>query len=100
MGQAQNQLVMGASRLVGRDAEMAELGQALAEAAEHGGALFVTGGAGIGTTSLLGPATTDARDRGYKVLAVPGLESEAELPSAGPRRTLSPTHTPTGALAG
>src|SRR5258708_16271601 len=100
MGQAQNQLVMGASRLVGRDAEMAELGQALAEAAEHGGALFVTGAAGIGKTSLLDAATTDARDRGYKVLAVTGLESEADLPYAGLHQLLQPVLLSAGALPG
>src|SRR5258708_5645230 len=100
MGQAQNQLGMGASRLVGRDAEMAELGQALAEAARHRGALFVTGAPGIGKTSLLDAATTDARDRGYKVLAVTGLESEADLPYAGLHQLLQPVLLSVGALPG
>src|SRR5260370_20739978 len=74
---------MGASRLVGRDAELAQLDNALAEAAGHGGALFVTGAAGIGKTSLLNVVTSDARRRGYKVLTVTGLESEVDLPFAG-----------------
>ncbi len=64
---------MGASTLVGRDAELAQLHTALAEAAEHGGALFVTGAAGIGKTSLLDVAASDARSRGYKVLTVTGV---------------------------
>ena len=63
---------MGATRLVGRDAELARLDTALAEAAEHGGALFVTGAAGIGKTSLLDVAASGARSRGYKVLTVTG----------------------------
>jgi len=88
--QGQNQPGMGASRLVGRDAELAQLDTALAEAAEHGGALFVTGAAGIGKTSLLDVAASDARSRGYKVLTVTGLESEADLHSRGCTSFCSP----------
>jgi DNA-binding CsgD family transcriptional regulator/tetratricopeptide (TPR) repeat protein len=91
---------MGASRLVGRDAELAQLDTALAEAAEHGGALFVTGAAGIGKTSLLDVAASDARSRGYKVLTVTGLESEADLPFAGLHQLLQPVLASAGALPG
>src|SRR4029077_16531678 len=91
---------MGASRLVGRDAEIAQLDKALAEAAEHGGALFVTGAAGIGKTSLLDVATTNARSRGYRVLSVSGLESEADLPYAGLHQLLQPVLPSAGALPG
>src|SRR3989442_10495268 len=91
---------MSASRLVGRDAEVAQLHTALAEAAEHGGALFVTGLAGIGKTSLLDVAVSDARNRGYKVLTVTGLESEADLPFAGLHQLLQPVLPSVGALPG
>src|SRR6266852_5218709 len=91
---------MGASKLVGRDAEMALLDKALAEAAEHGGALLVTGAAGIGKTSLLDAAATAARSRSYKVLAVTGLESEADLPYAGLHQLLQPVLPSAGALPG
>jgi DNA-binding CsgD family transcriptional regulator len=91
---------MGASRLVGRDAELAQLDKALAEATEHGGALLVTGAAGIGKTSLLDVATSDARSRGYKVLTVTGLESEADLPFAGLHQLLQPVLPSAGALPG
>ncbi len=91
---------MVASRLVGRDAEMALLDKALVEAAEHGGALLVTGAAGIGKTSLLDAATTDARSRGYKVLAVTGLESETDLPYAGLHQLLQPVLPSAVALPG
>jgi hypothetical protein len=91
---------MGTSRLVGRDAELALLDRALAEAAEHGGALLVTGAAGIGKTSLLDAATTGARSRDYKVLAVTGLESEADLPYAGLHQLLQPVLPSAGALPG
>src|ERR1700730_9025942 len=91
---------MGAPRLVGRDAELAQLDKALAEATEHGGALLVTGAAGIGKTSLLDAATSDARSRGYKVLTVTGLESEADLPFAGLHQLLQPLLPSAGALPG
>ena len=91
---------MGANRLVGRDAEIAELGTALGEAAKHGGALHVTGAAGIGKTSLLEVVATDARSRGYKVLSITGLESEADLPYAGLHQLLQPVLQSAGALPG
>src|SRR6266705_5295190 len=91
---------MGASRLVGRDPELAQLHTALAEAAEHGGALFVTGAVGIGKTSLLDVAASEARSRGYNVLAVTGLESEADLPYAGLHQLLQPVLPSAGALPG
>ena len=91
---------MGASGLVGRDAEIAQLGKALTGAADHGGALHVTGAAGIGKTSLLNVAATDARNRGYKVLAITGLESEADLPYAGLHQLLQPLLSSAGALRG
>src|SRR5258708_5672844 len=100
MRKGHNQPGMGGSGLVGRDAEMALLDKALAEAAEHGGALLVTGAAGIGKTSLLDATTTDARSRGYKVLAVTGLESEADLPYAGLHQLLQPVLPSAGALPG
>jgi len=73
---------------------------ALAEAAQHGGSLLVTGAAGIGKTSLLDSATIDARSRGYQVLAVTGLESEADLPYAGLHQLLQPVMPSAGALPG
>src|SRR3984893_5702355 len=89
---------MGGSRLVGRDAEMAQLDIAVAEAVEHGGALLITGAAGIGKTSLLDHAATNAQSRGYKVLAVTGLESEADLPYAGLHQLLLPVLASAGGL--
>lgn len=89
---------MDTSRLVGRDAELAQLDKALAEATKHGGALLVTGAAGIGKTSLLDVATSDARSRGYKVLTVTGLESEVDLPFAGLHQLLQPVLPSAGAL--
>ena len=89
---------MDAGVLVGRDAEVAQLEQVLAEAAEHGGAVLVTGAAGIGKTSLLDTAATRARARGYGVLAVTGVESEADLPYAGLHQLLQPVLASAGRL--
>src|SRR5258708_1336755 len=91
---------MGASRLFGRDAETDQLDKALDEAANHGGALLATGGAGIGKTSLLDAATTNARGRGYSVLAITGLESEADLPYAGLHQLLQSVLPSADALPG
>jgi DNA-binding CsgD family transcriptional regulator len=91
---------MGPSTLVGRDAELAQLDKALIEAAEHGGALFVTGAPGIGKTSLLDFVANDARRRGYRVLTVTGLESEADLPFAGLHQLLQPVLPSAGTLPG
>src|SRR5258707_15011927 len=91
---------MVAFRLIGRDAELAQLDKALAEAAKHADCVFVTGAAGIGKPSLLTLAATDARSRGYRVLTVTGLESEAELPYAGLHQLLQPILPSAGELPG
>jgi len=84
--------------LIGRDAEITQLEAALAGAAEHGAALAVIGEAGIGKTSLLDTAVSQARNRGYRVLAVTGLESEAQLPYAGLHQLLQPVLESAGSL--
>jgi DNA-binding CsgD family transcriptional regulator len=87
-----------AAGLIGRDAEIAQLEAALAGAAEHGAALLVIGEAGIGKTSLLDTAVNQARNRGHRVLAVTGLESEAQLPYAGLHQLLQPVLESAGSL--
>ena len=84
--------------LLGREHEIDQLDAALAGAAEHGGALLLTGEAGIGKTSLLGHAVKQAGARGYRVLAITGFESEAELPYAGLHQLLQPILDAAGAL--
>ena len=84
--------------MIGRDAEVAQLEAALAEAVEHGSALVVIGEPGIGKTSLLDVAVSKARDRGHRVLTVTGLESEAQLPYAGLHQLLQPVLESAGSL--
>src|SRR6202022_1617912 len=85
--------------LVGRTTEIGQVESALANAADRGTALVVSGAPGIGKTSLLELAASGARDRGYRVLAITGVESEANLPSAGLQQLLQPVLASAGSLA-
>jgi len=79
---------MEGSGLIGREHELRQLATALREAPERGGAVLVSGAPGIGKTSLLNAAATDARGLGCKLIAVTGLECEAQLPYAGLQQLL------------
>jgi len=59
----------GGSRLVGRDAELAALGAALADAADGrgGGLVLISGEPGIGKTTLAGSFVRRARGQGAQV---------------------------------
>src|SRR5260370_41570705 len=85
-------------RLVGRETEIGQLETALANAAERGSALLVSGAPGIGKTSLLEVAARRGEDRDYRVLAVTGVESEADLPYAGLQQLLQPVLASAGSL--
>src|SRR5689334_10941788 len=85
--------------LVGRESEIGQVESALANAADHGTALVVSGAPGIGKTSLLELAARRAQDRGYRVLAITAVESEANLPYAGLQQLLQPVLASAGSLA-
>src|SRR5260370_7103555 len=91
---------MGGSGVVGREGGLGQGGNALGEGGGDGSALFGTGAAGIGKTSLLNVVTSDARRRGYKVLTVTGLESEVDLPFAGLHQLVQSVLPSAGALPG
>jgi DNA-binding CsgD family transcriptional regulator len=80
----------GQPALVGRDSEVVQLTGLLDRASEHGSAVLIRGAAGIGKTSVLGAAVADARSRGFRVLTMTGIESEAHLPYAGLHQLLHP----------
>jgi DNA-binding CsgD family transcriptional regulator len=75
--------------LIGRDAEIAQIGLLL-EDARHGtsGALVLRGEAGIGKTTLLEEAV--ARADGFRVLRAVGVESEEEIAFAGLQQLVRP----------
>jgi DNA-binding CsgD family transcriptional regulator len=85
-------------RLVGREAEIAQLDTAIGNTPDSGSTLLVSGSPGIGKTSLLEAAASRARARGYRVLAVTGIESEADLPYAGLQQLLQPVLASAGSL--
>jgi DNA-binding CsgD family transcriptional regulator len=85
-------------RLVGREAEIDQLDKAIGNTADSGSTLLVSGSPGIGKTSLLEAAASRARDRGYRVLSVTGIESEADLPYAGLQQLLQPVLASAGSL--
>jgi DNA-binding CsgD family transcriptional regulator/tetratricopeptide (TPR) repeat protein len=76
--------------LIGRESEVVQLRGRLDGAPEHGAVVLIRGAAGIGKTSLLGAAVADARSRGFRVLTMTGIESEAHLPYAGLHQLLQP----------
>lgn len=86
------------ARLVGRETEIGDVETALANAVDRGSALLVSGAPGIGKTSLLEVAARRAQNRGYRVLAVTGVESEADLPYAGLQQLLQPVLASAGSL--
>ena len=76
--------------LVGRDPELTVVGSLLAGVAGGGGSLLVLGDPGIGKSALAEAAIRQARDRGMRVLACAGTESEARLSFAGLHQLLRP----------
>ncbi|MBO3751705.1 ATP-binding protein [Streptosporangiaceae bacterium NEAU-GS5] len=87
--------------LVGRDAELRALLASLDGAKEGGGALVLSGAAGIGKSALLGAATAEAVARGSRVLTVTGVPAEGQVPYEGLRRLLAETgFAETGFAAG
>jgi len=87
-----------AHRLVGRDAELAVLDGLITQGAGRGGAIALLGDPGIGKTSLLRAAAERARESGFTVLEMAGVETEALLPYAGLHQLLRPVLGQAGAL--
>jgi len=85
-------------RLVGRESEIGDVETALVNAVDRGSAWLVSGAPGIGKTSLLEFAAKRAQQRGYRVLAVTGVESETDLPYAGLQQLLQPVLAAAGRL--
>lgn len=85
--------------LIGREHEMEALLDFAARSARSGGALTLTGGAGVGKTALLEEfATRVARERGALVLQASGIEFETGLSFGGLHQLVLPVIHTLGAL--
>ncbi|MET8311446.1 AAA family ATPase [Micromonospora sp. NPDC005173] len=78
------------SRLVGREADVRPLRAFVDRAVSTGGALVLTGEAGVGKTALLESASHHAAETGARVLKAAGAEFEADLSYAGLNQLLYP----------
>jgi DNA-binding CsgD family transcriptional regulator/tetratricopeptide (TPR) repeat protein len=77
--------------LFGRHRELREIDNLIASAASgSGGAVVVRGEAGIGKSSILAAAETQARALDWQLLTTTGVASEANLAFAGLRELLRP----------
>ena len=79
-----------AVKLVGRDDDIALICGFVDESAGDGGALLVSGEAGVGKSALLDVAATHAHEGGARVVRAVGAEFEAELSFAGLNHVLHP----------
>jgi len=79
-----------ATRLYGRERELALVEDLLNRAGSKGGAIVVRGEAGIGKSSLLAELAARAREHGMLVLTTAGAQSETHLPFAGLHQLLRP----------
>lgn len=76
--------------LVGRGSEVARVDAVLDRVRDRGGALLISGEAGIGKSALLDRAHGRASALGARTLATVGVESESELAFAGLHQLLAP----------
>ncbi|MGW3283472.1 ATP-binding protein [Streptomyces sp. NPDC001002] len=81
---------MGSATLVGREWESAVLARFLDRTPPRGAVLLMLGDPGIGKSSLLREAEARARDRGFRVLRLVGVECEATFPFAGLHQLVGP----------
>ena len=80
-----------AARLFGREREFGVLNELIDRLIEGaGGALVVSGEAGIGKSALLTVVTRHARSHGVQVLSAAGVQSEVQMPFAGLHQLLQP----------
>jgi DNA-binding CsgD family transcriptional regulator len=76
--------------LVGRTAELAILEDFVHHAADHGGALLLSGAPGVGKTVVLNKACQAASSSGALVLRAAGVQLEAEVGFSGLHELLLP----------
>jgi DNA-binding CsgD family transcriptional regulator len=77
-------------QLIGRDRDVAVICGFVDDAAVRGGALLVSGDAGVGKTALLDVAASHAEAAGTRLVRAVGAEFEAELSFSGLNLVLHP----------
>jgi DNA-binding CsgD family transcriptional regulator len=85
--------------LVGRDSELQHLLSFLDEATIRGGALLLSGDAGVGKTALLDTAAETALAAGTQVVRAAGTEFEADVSLSGLNQVLLPLYGEVGRLS-
>jgi len=78
------------SPLYGRDQELRQLHDLIDQVSDHGGALVLRGGAGIGKSALISRAVARAQERGLSLLTATGVQSETRFAFAGLHQLLRP----------
>jgi DNA-binding CsgD family transcriptional regulator len=84
--------------LIGRTAESGMLESFVRRASDHGDALLLTGGPGVGKTVLLDAACRIAATAGARVLRAAGVQFEAEVSFAGLHQLFLSLHDRLGEL--
>lgn len=89
---------MAATRLFGRDEELARFDTLLGAVESTGQKLLLRGEPGIGKSALLGEVAARASARDFEVLRLTGYKSETKFPLAGLQQLLRPLADRVGAL--
>jgi DNA-binding CsgD family transcriptional regulator len=85
-------------RIIGREEELRRIHQALDEAGARGRSLGMVGNPGTGKSALLAGTATDARRRGFTVLAARGTEAAAQRRFGVLQQLLAPAADRIGSL--
>ena len=73
---------LGRPALIGRGSEIAAVREVLAQVADHGSVLAISGEPGVGKTAVVDAVVDHARWRGLDVLRASGVEAEQDVPWA------------------
>jgi DNA-binding CsgD family transcriptional regulator len=80
-----------AARLFGRERELGLLSDLIDRLSNGaGGALVISGEAGVGKSALLAAVTQRAQSRGVRIVSAAGVQSEIQMPFAGLHQLLQP----------
>jgi hypothetical protein len=85
-------------RIIGREAELRRIREALDEVGVRGQSLGIIGDAGTGKSALLAGTATDVRRRGFTVLSARGTEAAAQRRFGVLQQLLAPAADRIGSL--